>query len=84
MKRWLLLLCFGIALWTASWILIDWVLNFAIYHGMEAPLWLFQVPFSSQVIYVSGWHAYQLAFYQCCIALVLLVYTLVKLISREH
>jgi len=80
-KPWFALFCVGLALWTGGWVLIDWVLNSAVYQGMEAPVWLLQVPFSPAVVYVSGWHAYQIGFIQCHIALVIFVYAVAKLIG---
>jgi len=78
---WLLLLGLGLLLWTTSWILVDWVLNGAVYWGMESPFRLIQIPFNPQVIYVSGWHAYQIGFIQCHVALIILVYAVAKLMG---
>lgn len=85
MKRWLALFCFGLLLWTWSWILLDWVLNKAVYEGMTEPFWLFQMPFATSVVYVTGWHAYQIAFIEAHIALIILIYAWVKLSTeRQH
>jgi len=83
MKCWLALFSIGLLLWTWGWILIDWVLNKAVYQGMEAPFWLLQLPLTTTVVYVTGWHAYQIAFIEAHIALVMLVYALLKLSTRE-
>jgi len=72
MKRYWFFLFFGLFLWTTGWISIDWVLNYAVYHGMTE-LWLMQVPFTSIEIVTSAWQAYFLSFIQLHIALILIV-----------
>jgi len=70
-----LALFIGLILWVTGWVCIDWVLNYAVYHGMTE-LWLYQIPFTSIDVVTSPWQAYFLSFLQIHAALVLILYGL--------
>jgi len=65
----------GLIWWVTGWVCIDWVLNYAVYHGMTE-LWLMQIPFTSIEVVTSPWQAYFFSFLQIHAALVLMLYGL--------
>jgi len=71
-----LLFAFAMFTWVTQLTLLDWVFNFALYRGMEYPLWMFQLPINGTVFYLSTWHAYIYAVFMLHVALVLMVVSL--------
>jgi hypothetical protein len=78
-KAWIALIS-GLIGWVTGWVCIDWVLNYAVYHGMTE-LWLMQIPFTAIDVVTSPWQAYFLSFLQIHVALFLLVYGEKKLMK---
>jgi len=72
-----LFLAFAMFTWTTQIVLLDWVFNDALYRGMEAPLWIFQIPLGGKVFYLSTWHAYLYTIFMLHVSLVLMLYALI-------